>query len=104
MHTKGYASPDTKASFDQARLYIERAEALGEPPEDPLLLFSVLYGLWVQNYVTFNGDALRHLTAQFLALAEKQGATVPLMIGYRLMGTSLMGTGDRSVSASAASG
>ena len=94
MHTKGYASPDTKASFDQARLYIERAEALGEPPEDPLLLFSVLYGLWVQNYVAFNGDALRHLTAQFLALAEKQGATVPLMIGHRLMGTSLMGTGD----------
>ena len=29
---------------------IERAEALGEPPEDPLLLFSVLYGFWVANY------------------------------------------------------
>ena len=26
---------------------IEQAEALGEPPEDPLLLFSVLYGFWV---------------------------------------------------------
>ena len=94
MHTKGYASPDTKASFAQARLYVERAEALGEPPEDPLLLFSVLYGFWVGNYVAFNGDILRDLTAQFLALAEKQGATVPLMIGHRLMGTSLMATGD----------
>ena len=52
MHTKGYAAPETKASFDQARLYIERAGALGEPPEDPLLLFSVLYGFWVANYVT----------------------------------------------------
>ena len=29
---------------------------------------------------------MRELAAQFLALAEKQGATVPLMIGHRLMG------------------
>jgi DNA-binding response OmpR family regulator/class 3 adenylate cyclase/predicted ATPase len=94
MHTKGYASPDTKASFAQARLYIEQAEALGEPPEDPLLLFAVIYGFWVGNYVAFNGDALRSLAVQFMALAEKQGATVPLMIGHRLMGTSLMCTGD----------
>ena len=94
MHTKGYASADTKAAFDQARLYIERAVALGEPPEDPLLLFAVIYGFWVGNYVAFNGGALRDLAAQFLALAERQGATVPLMIGHRLMGTSLMCAGD----------
>ena len=37
---------------------------------------------------------MRELAAQFLALAEKQGATVPLMIGHRLMGTSLLYTGD----------
>ena len=71
---------------ERARLLIEQAEALGEPPEDPLLLFSVLYGFWVANYVAFNGDVMRELAAQFLALAEKQGATVPLMIGHRLMG------------------
>ena len=57
-------------------------------------MFSVLYGFWVANYVAFNGDVVRELAAQFLALAEKQGATVPLMIGHRLMGTSLMCTGD----------
>ena len=28
---------------------IEQAERLGEPPEDPLLLFSVLYGFWYAN-------------------------------------------------------
>ncbi len=94
MHTKGYAAPETKASFDQARLYIERAEALGEPPEDPLLLFSVHYGFWVANFVGFNGDVCRDLSAQFLALAEKQRATVPVMIGHRLMGISLLHTGD----------
>ena len=94
MHTKGYASSDTKASLAQARRYIEQAEALGEPPEDPLLLFAVIYGFWVGNYVAFNGDALRNLAVQFMALADKQAATVPLMIGHRLMGTSLMCTGD----------
>ena len=90
IHVKGYAAPETKAAAERARLLIEQAEALGEPPEDPLLLFSVLYGFWVANYVAFNGDVMRELAAQFLALAEKQGATAPLMIGHRLMGTSLL--------------
>ena len=94
IHVKGYAAPETKAAAERARLLIEQAEALGEPPEDPLLLFSVLYGFWVANYVAFNGDVMRELAAQFLALAEKQGATVPLMIGHRLMGISLLYTGD----------
>jgi hypothetical protein len=62
---------------------IEQAEALGEPPEDPLLLFSVLYGGWVANLFALNGDAVRELAAQFMTFAEKQGAAVPLMIGHR---------------------
>ena len=94
MYVKGYAAPETKAAVERARLLIEQAEALGEPPEDPLLLFSVLYGAWGASYIAFNGDLMRNLAAQFLALAEKQGATVPLMIGHRLMGTSLLLTGD----------
>jgi class 3 adenylate cyclase/predicted ATPase/tRNA A37 threonylcarbamoyladenosine biosynthesis protein TsaE len=94
MHVKGYAAPETKAAAERARVLIEQAEALGEPPEDPLLVFSVLYGLWVANYVGFNGDALRDLAAQFSALAEKQEAKVPIMIGHRLMASSLTGTGD----------
>ena len=57
MHIKGYAAPETRAAAERARLLIEQAEALGEPAEDPLLLFSVLYGFWVANYVAFNGDA-----------------------------------------------
>jgi predicted ATPase len=94
IHVKGYAAPETKAAVERAHLLIEQAEALGEPPEDPLLLFSVLYSFWVANLLAFNGDVPRDLAAQFLALAEKQGTTVPLMIGHRLMGTSLLYTGD----------
>ena len=94
MHTRGYSSSDTKAALDQARSLIERAEALGEPLEDPLLLFSVLYGFWVANITEFNGDVCCDLAAQFLVLAEKQPATVPRMVGHRLVGTALYFTGD----------
>jgi len=94
MPTKGHAAPETRAAFDQALLLIRQAETLGEPPEDPLLLFSVLYGFWAGNYAAFNGDTVRELAAQFMALAEKQGETVPLMVGHRIMGVSLAYTGD----------
>jgi predicted ATPase len=94
MHVKGYAAPEPKAAVEQARQFVERAEALGEHPEDPLLLFSVLYGVWAASYVAFDGHVTRELASQFVALAEKQGQVVPLMIGHRLMGNSLMLTGD----------
>jgi predicted ATPase len=94
MHSKGYSAPETRASLDQAQLLIERAEALGEAIEDPLLLFSILYGFWLAKLLAFNGDALRELAAQFLAFAEKQGVSGPIMIGNRLMGSSLLLTGN----------
>jgi predicted ATPase len=94
LHIKGYAAPETKAAAERARLLIEDAEAMGESPEDSLLLFSVLYSFWVANLVAFQGDALCALAGQFLLLAEKQGATMPLMVGHRLMGASKLFTGD----------
>jgi predicted ATPase len=98
IHVKGYAAQDTKAAAERARLLIEQAEVLGEPPEDPLLLFSVLYSFAIANYLAFNSDALRELSTQFLAIAQKQGATVPLVIGHRLMAHALLLTGDISES------
>ena len=94
MHVKGHAATETKAAVERARQLIAQAEALGEPPEDPLLLFSVLFGFWIANYVAFDGDIVRDLEIQFLALAEQQGTVVPLMMGHRLMGYSLSYTGD----------
>jgi class 3 adenylate cyclase/tetratricopeptide (TPR) repeat protein len=92
-HVKGFTSPQTKAAAEQAHVLIERAEALGEHAEDPLLLFSVLHSFWVANTVALKGDVACDLAGQFLALAEKQGATIPRMIGHRLMGASLLCTG-----------
>jgi predicted ATPase len=94
MHVKGHASSDAKASLEKARQYIERAETLGETLEDPLLLFSVLYGFWIANFMAFDGNVLKDLASQFLASAEKQSATAPLMMGHRIMGMCLLYCGD----------
>jgi predicted ATPase len=94
LHVRGYAAPETRAAVERARALIEQSHARGESPEDPLLLFSVLYGLWVVNLVAFNGDVMRELAIQFLALAKAQSATGPLVIGHRQMGLSLLHTGD----------
>jgi predicted ATPase len=93
-HIKGFTAAETKAATKRARLLIEQAEAFGEPLEDPLLFFSVLFGFWIANLAAFNGEVLRELAAQFLALAERQGAPAPLMIGHYMMGSSLAATGD----------
>jgi class 3 adenylate cyclase/tetratricopeptide (TPR) repeat protein len=93
MHVKGYAAPETKAALERARLLIKQAETLGEPTVDPLLLLSVLYGVWIANCLAFNGDVCRDLAAHAYALAEKERGTVPLIVGHRMMGASLLFTG-----------
>ena len=92
MHVKGPNASETKVAVERARLLVEQAEALGEPPDDPLILFSALYAFW--NAVPFNGDVCRGLAAQFLALAAKQQTTAPRVIGHRIMGTTLFHTGE----------
>ena len=91
---KGFAAAETKAATERARLLIEQAEAQGESLEDPLLLFAVLFGIFVANFVAFNGEVLPELAAQFLTLAERQGATGPLWQGHCMMGNSFTATGD----------
>ena len=94
MHTKGHAAPETRAAAERAHLLIKNSEALGEPPEDPLLTFSVLWSFWVANFGAFNGDLVRELARELLTLAEKQRASVPLMIAGRSTGLALLHTGD----------
>jgi class 3 adenylate cyclase/predicted ATPase len=96
IHVSGYATPETKAAEKRALRLIEQAQALGEPPEDPLLLFSALYGSWAANLVAFSGGVMRELAVQFLALAQKQTAVAPpmVMVGHRLMGLTLLHAGE----------
>ncbi len=94
MHVKGYGAPETKAAVAQVRALIEQAEQLGEPPDDPSLLLSALFGQWIVNFINFNGDVAQALAARFLALGEKDGAAVPRMIGHRTMASTLALIGD----------
>jgi hypothetical protein len=48
----------------------------------------------VGSYIAFNGDALLDLATKFLKLAEKQGKRTGLMVGHRVVGTSLFLTGE----------
>jgi predicted ATPase len=105
MHWKGFAAPETKAALDRAQLYIERARARGEPPEDPLLLFSVLYGFCIASYVAFNGDLMRELVS-----ASREGrcggpahdrasshGNVPHVYGGHRGRPGALGSGDRTL-------
>jgi tetratricopeptide (TPR) repeat protein len=83
-----------KPQCSEHNLFIEQAEALGEPPEDPLPVFSVLFGFWLISQVAFNGDDMRKLAAQAFTIAERQGSMVPLMVGHRIMGITEALTGD----------
>ena len=94
IHIKGYSAPEAKAAIEQARRLLEEAEALGEPPEDPLLLFSVLYGVFIANLAAFNGDVCRDIAAHTLELAEKQSASFPRLLGHNNLGGSLMFRGE----------
>ena len=94
INIRGHAAPETKEATLRARFLIEQSQARGEHPDDPLLLFTVLYSSWVASFVEIDGDACRNLAAQFLALAKKDGTAAPLVAGYRMMGNALSCTGD----------
>src|SRR5262249_43514482 len=88
MHFRGYGADETRAATLRARTLIEQAQARGEAPEDPLLLFSVLYSFWVSNFNGFHAATVTALAAQFLKLAEEQNAATPRVLGHRLVGIS----------------
>ncbi len=94
MHVKGYATAETRAAVERAQQLISQGEMLGETPDDVLAPFSTLYGDWIANFMAFSGDIVKDIATQFLALAESQKTSVPLMIGHRIMGSTLLFLGD----------
>ena len=96
FHVKGYTSPETIAAFERADALIEQADALGEHPEgeDALLRFSVMYGQWTGNFSAGNFARAAEHAKQCLALAEKQTRSAPLLVANRLMGGTLLISGQ----------
>ena len=93
-HVKGYSAAETRAAAEKAQRLIEQAEALGEHPEDPLLIFSLLYSFWVASFVQFNGNLVRDFAEQFLTLARRQTSTAPLLMAHRVTGFSFLMIGE----------
>jgi hypothetical protein len=91
---QGLCGAGSKGGIPASKFVYRASEGTRRTSRRPTVAVSVLYGFWVANSVAFNGDAVRELAGQFLALADKQGATVPRMIGHRVMGMSLLNTGD----------
>jgi class 3 adenylate cyclase/predicted ATPase len=94
MHVKGHSAPETRAAAEEARRLIEEAKALGEAPEDALLLLSVLYGLWMANWAAFDRVTTMEVAGQFYGVAEKLGTSAALLAGHRVMGSTLMVAGE----------
>ena len=86
---RGYAHAEVSAALDRSRLLVAATAATGSP-----LHFSVLYGLWVVDYVRGNAERLLEHAQQFLSLAEMQPASAPRLIGHRILGVGQLMTGD----------
>jgi predicted ATPase len=68
LHIKGYASPETRSAAEQARQSIEEAEALGEPPEDPLLLYDHLALAATAVVVAYVSIAAHHAVTRYFGV------------------------------------
>jgi class 3 adenylate cyclase/tetratricopeptide (TPR) repeat protein len=90
---EGYSATETKEALERTRALLARAEALGEPPDNPLAIFALLDGLWSVNYFTFDGRAIIELSDQYLALAEQQEKVEVRMAANFNMGLALSATG-----------
>ncbi|MHC4055637.1 ATP-binding protein [Bradyrhizobium sp. 25ACV] len=94
QHVKGQGAPEVKAAAERTILLIEQAEALGEAPEDPLLLFMALSTLSGTYLTAFNGDRACESAARLLALAEKQKDTLPIVFAHCRFGVALVEMGN----------
>jgi class 3 adenylate cyclase/predicted ATPase len=93
-HIKGQGAPETRAAAERARFLIEQAEALGEPIEDPLLLFSALHTFYWTYLTAFDGPTAREGAERLLALAENQAAKLPRIRARGFLGAVFVWTGN----------
>ncbi|MBV9530899.1 MAG: AAA family ATPase [Bradyrhizobium sp.] len=78
---KGYADRQVVEAYIRAREFSKR---LG----DASMHLAALYGLWAYHYLGGQPAAMLEQASEFLAFAEREEDTGPIMVGYRLVGTS----------------
>ncbi len=87
--TKGPVHLEVVEAFGRAHSLISQT---GRP--GTIVHFSVLYGLWIADYLGDNPRAALDRANEFLILAQSQTETGLLLTGHRLVGTMLIIIGD----------
>jgi predicted ATPase len=78
---KGYADLQVGEAYTKAREFSKRVSDAG-------MHLAALYGLWAYRYLSGQPAAMLEQAHEFLALAEREEEPGPIMVGYRLVGTS----------------
>jgi class 3 adenylate cyclase/predicted ATPase len=78
---KGYADLQVGEAYTKAREFSKRVSDAG-------MHLAALYGLWAYRYLSGQPAAMLEQAHEFLAFAEREEEPGPIMVGYRLVGTS----------------
>ncbi|OAF17526.1 hypothetical protein AYJ54_05105 [Bradyrhizobium centrolobii] len=78
---KGYGDQQVGEAYAKAREFSKRVG-------DAAMHLAALYGLWAYNYLSGQPAAMLEQANEFLALAQREDEAGPIMVGYRLVGTS----------------
>jgi predicted ATPase/class 3 adenylate cyclase len=89
MEAKGHANPEVGLVLRRARDLVLDTNAAGT-----VLHFSVLYGLWVAQYLGGEPIAALEQAKEFLSLAQSQAQSGLVLTGHRLVGSALIPIGD----------
>jgi class 3 adenylate cyclase/tetratricopeptide (TPR) repeat protein len=89
---QGYASAETREAFSRARILCLK---LGDVPE----YFQALFGLWGHAWMSGKNDDALRMADEFVSRARASSEAVPLMVAHRVMGSTLLTSGDFQSSA-----
>jgi class 3 adenylate cyclase/predicted ATPase len=84
---QGYAAEETREAFARA---LGLCLKLDGPPE----YFQALYGLWGHAWMSGKNDEALNMAKEFLSRSRASGEAVPLIVAHRVMGSTLLTTGD----------
>lgn len=84
---RGYTAEETREAFARARTLCLQLNRAGE-------YFQALYGLWGHSWMSGKNDQALSMANEFLSRAETAADIVPLMVGHRVMGSTLLSFGQ----------
>ncbi|MGB6661382.1 MAG: AAA family ATPase [Xanthobacteraceae bacterium] len=84
---QGYAAPQTREAFARARALCLKVDNSRE-------YFQALFGLWGHAWVGGKNDEALAMANEFLSRAQTSSDNILLMVGHRVMGSTLLTIGE----------